>query len=209
MTLGSGQRTAIVFFKAPRVGQVKSRLARDIGRVGAWSFYRRQSATLIRRLAADRRWRVLLAVSPDGWREPAIWPAGVGCIDQGRGDLGERMLRALRTAGPGPAVLVGSDIPLLGPRHLWRAFRLLGRHDVVFGPAEDGGFWLVGAAHANRMPDLFADVRWSGPHALSDTVANLAPGRRHALADKLWDVDTVADLARLDAVGRRISRWRC
>lgn len=209
MTLRPVQRTVIVFFKAPRLGRVKSRLARDLGRVRAWSFYRRQSAGLVRRLATDRRWRLLLAVSPDGWRDPAAWPAGVACVDQGRGDLGRRMLSALRMAGPGPAVLVGSDIPLLAPSHLWRAFRLLGRHDVVFGPAEDGGFWLVGASHANRMPDLFAGVRWSSPNALADTQANIRPGLSHALADLLWDVDTIADLERLnapDGVLRR--RWR-
>ena len=50
------------------------------------------------------------------------------------------------------------------------AFALLGRHDLVFGPAADGGFWLVGCRH--RPPD-FGEVRWSSPHALEDTLANL------------------------------------
>lgn len=189
-------RTVIVFMKAPRMGRVKSRLARDLGRVGAWCFYRRHSAMLLRRLSADRRWRVLLAVSPDDWRDPRSWPCGLARMGQGRGDLGRRMLRALRAAGPGPAVLVGSDIPALRPAHVWRAFGLLGSHDLVLGPAEDGGYWLVGAAHANRMPDIFDNVRWSGPHAMADTIANIPPGRRHALADLLWDVDTAADLVR-------------
>ena len=58
-------------------------------------------------------------------------------------------------------------------RHIAAAFRLLGRHDLVFGPAEDGGFWLVGARRRPRLPPLFGQVRWSSPHALADTLADL------------------------------------
>ena len=193
------RRTVVILAKAPRIGRVKSRLARDLGRVGAWRFYRRECLALVARLAADRRWRVLLAVSPDDWSGSAIWPAGPRRIGQGQGDLGQRMRRALRAAGNDAAVLVGSDIPALGPGHVWRAFRALGRAQVVFGPAEDGGYWLVGCRHGAATPDMFAGVRWSGPMALSDTLANLPCHRRHALADLLWDVDTVADYRRLGA----------
>jgi rSAM/selenodomain-associated transferase 1 len=193
------RRTVIVFLKAPRLGRVKSRLAGDIGRVAAWRFYAAQSRAVIRRLAADRRWRLLLAVTPDEWREPAPDLRRLPHIGQGRGDLGRRMRRALRAAGPGPAVLVGGDIPGIAPSHLWSAFRALGRAPLVFGPAEDGGYWLVGCAHASAMPDIFRGVRWSTAHALADTLANLPAGRRYALVDRLWDVDTGADYARLFA----------
>jgi hypothetical protein len=99
------------------------------------------------------------------------------------------MRRALANCPAAPAVLVGSDIPALEAHHIAEAFRLLGRNDLVFGPARDGGFWLVGARHARRLPPLFERVRWSGPDALADTLAGL-PGRlKVGYADTLEDVD--------------------
>jgi hypothetical protein len=110
-------------------------------------------------------------------------------VGQGGGDLGERMRRALAGCPPGPAVLVGSDIPALGPDHITEAFRLLGRHEIVFGPAADGGFWLVGARRSPRLRPLFGKVRWSSPHALQDTLADLPHTASVGFAATLEDVD--------------------
>ncbi|WP_270939419.1 TIGR04282 family arsenosugar biosynthesis glycosyltransferase, partial [Falsiroseomonas oryzae] len=106
------------------------------------------------------------------------------------GDLGRRMQRAL--ARHRRAVLVGSDIPGLARSDLAAAFLALGRADAVFGPAEDGGYWLVGLG-PRRPARPFAGVRWSSAHALADTLANFH-GRRVALLRTLRDVDTVEDL---------------
>lgn len=183
--------TLYLMLRAPRLGAVKTRLAREIGAVEAWRAYRAVAAAACRRLAADPRWHTVLAVTPDRWR-PAEAPfAGLPLVSQGRGDLGGRMQRLLDTAPPGPALIVGSDIPALAPRHIARAFAALGRADIVLGPAADGGYWLVGAKRAPRVPRLFAGVRWSGPHALDDTRAN-ARGLRVALADTLHDMDDAA-----------------
>ncbi len=184
--------TVIVFARAPRLG-VKKRLARGIGAMAALRFYRAQLAATLRE-ARDRRWRTVLAVTPDHAR--ARWPRGIPRRGQGRGDLGLLMARAL--AGHRRAVLVGSDIPGLRRADLATAFRALGRADAVFGPAEDGGYWLVG--YGPRRPARpFAGVRWSSAQALSDTLANFT-GRRVALLRRLRDVDTAADLR---AIGRR------
>jgi glycosyltransferase A (GT-A) superfamily protein (DUF2064 family) len=91
------------------------------------------------------------------------------------------------------AVLVGSDIPGLSRDDIAAAFRALGRADAVFGPAEDGGYWLVGLG-PRRPARPFAAVRWSTRYALADTLTNFA-GRRVALLRTLRDVDTAADLA--------------
>jgi glycosyltransferase A (GT-A) superfamily protein (DUF2064 family) len=85
--------------------------------------------------------------------------------------------------------LVGTDIPSLGPRHIAEAFRLLGHHDVVFGPAADGGFWLVGARRSPRLPPLFGQVRWSSPHTLEDALAGLPRRVSVGIAATLQDVD--------------------
>jgi hypothetical protein len=147
-------------------------------------------ALLLRRLAKDRRWRLRIAVTPDkGRRRASHWRRGVETVGQGSGDLGIRMRRALETCPPGPVVLVGADIPALDVRHVAAALRLLGSHDLVFGPAADGGFWLVGARHPRRLPPLFEQVRWSGPNALADTLAGLPRGITVGYAEQLEDVD--------------------
>ncbi len=182
----------VIFARAPRLGRVKRRLARDVGALAAWRFHRQTTERLVRRLARDPRWRCVLAVTP----EPARWPPGIPRLAQGPGDLGQRMARAMAAQPPGPVVLVGSDIPDLGPAHIARAFRALAGHDAVFGPAEDGGYWLVGVRDRALLNGLFRGVRWSTAHTLADTLANLA-GRRIARLDVLDDVDTGSDLERL------------
>jgi glycosyltransferase A (GT-A) superfamily protein (DUF2064 family) len=112
-------------------------------------------------------------------------------LGQGNGDLGARMGRVFETFAPGPVCIVGADIPEVTAAHIWRAFRALNRADVVFGPARDGGYWLVGLRRGPSLPELFANVRWSTRHALADTRANIE-GRRTALVDELEDVDDAA-----------------
>ncbi len=188
------RRTLVIMVKEPRPGRVKTRLGRDIGMVGAVWWFRHQTRSLIRRLR-DPRWQIVLAVSPD--RQglcSRVWPVDLPRAAQGNGDLGQRMGRMLRQMPKGPVCLIGADIPGIGRRHVWQAFRELGRSQMVFGPAPDGGYWLVGAQRYRALPtDLFHDVRWSTEYALTDTLASV-PGRRVAFIDQLRDVDTVADL---------------
>ena len=191
-------RTLVLFVRAPQLGTGKRRLARDIGDIAALRFERAMIALLLRRLAKDPRWRLRIAVTPDNaCRRARTWRSGAAIVWQGPGDLGIRMRRALETCRPGPVVLVGADIPALDARHVAAAFRLLGSHDLVFGPAEDGGFWLVGARHPRRLPRLFERVRWSGPDALADTLAGLPRRIKVGYADKLGDVDDGNDYRRL------------
>ena len=186
------QRFLVVFVKAPVLGRVKTRLGAAIGADAARAFYRRESARLVGRLGRDRRWRLVLAVSPDPACRATFWPRALPRIAQGRGDIGARMARAFRALPAGPMVLIGSDIPDVTAPMIARAFRALGDGDAVLGPAEDGGFWLIGLkARARRLP-LFRSVRWSSPQALADTRANLG-SRPVALIDRLRDIDTAAD----------------
>ena len=179
------RRNLIIFARAPRLGLVKRRLAADIGDVEARRIYQLLLDRTIRRLAGDRRWRTEVVATA----EPYPWPSRIPRRGQGRGDLGRRMAEAIRTAPPGPVALVGTDIPDLAPRHIERAFRVLGPSDLVFGPAEDGGFWLIGVRKRRALPGLFRGVRWSTRHALADTLANIGAGVSHALVDTLADVD--------------------
>lgn len=184
------QNHLVVMAKAPRMGRVKTRLANDIGAVAALSFYRHTLHTVVRSLADDERWRTWLCVSPDtAVSSSHIWPHGATRITQGQGDLGQRMTHAMRSVPKGPVVLIGSDIPEITPSHIAAAFKSLGRHEVVFGPAEDGGYWLVGQRRRPRFLNLFSGVRWSHPQTLNDTLKNIPASRRPGLLNTLADVD--------------------
>ena len=144
-----------VFVRAPVLGAVKRRLAAGIGAVEALRFYRAATDSLLRRVGRDPRWETVLAVTPD-WAAHGVspWPARIVRTAQGGGDLGARMGRILARDPAVPVAIVGSDIPELGARHVGSAFAALRSADLVFGPAADGGYWLVGrrAGAANARP---------------------------------------------------------
>jgi glycosyltransferase A (GT-A) superfamily protein (DUF2064 family) len=102
------------------------------------------------------------------------------------------MERVARRHLGGRVAIVGADIPGLRAYDVAAAFRRLRAADACFGPAADGGYWLV-ALGARRPARPFGSVRWSSPHALADTLGNFA-GRRVAMLRTLRDVDTAADL---------------
>ena len=196
-----------IFARAPQMGRVKRRLAEGIGAMAAAHFYRTTLARQIGRLARDGRWTVWLFVTPDGSLGHPAWHgvARSRVIAQGQGDLGQRMKRPFRILPPGPVVLVGSDIPAMRPDHIARAFRSLGHHDLVFGPASDGGFWLIGARRAKPLPrSLFARVRWSTGHALADTLTTIPARLSTGMVDTLDDIDDAQDLRRITALARAV-----
>lgn len=183
--------------KRPVIGRAKRRLAQELGQAAALRFYRGCLFHTVLRLAQDPRWRPILAVDPDTAVAESVWHLRrrVAVLPQGRGDLGRRMQRLFERLPPGPAIIVGSDIPAIRPADIAQAFKLLGGADAVLGKAPDGGYWLIGLKRTPKVLRPFAGVRWSGPHALDDTLANLK-GRRVAFAATLSDVDTRTDLAR-------------
>ena len=154
---------------------------------------------------------------PAGWRWPRLlWsPGAQACswpcnrrVPQGTGLLGDRLQRVCDVMPPGPDVIIGTDIPSITPADIAAAFRCLGSHDAVFGPSQDGGYWLIGLKRRPNVPRPFDRVRWSSQHALSDTGENLSrfkSGLKIAYLRHLDDVDTVDDLAgQRPFIGRRI-----
>jgi len=185
-------RHLVIFARMPRLGAGKRRLAADIGQLAALSFQRTALLGLINRLGRDDRWRSYLAITPD-WA--GLRATAHRRFRQSRGDLGARMKATLRRLPPGPAVIIGSDLPDLRPQHIEQAFRKLGSADAVFGPAQDGGYWLIGMKRSASHPDLFKAVRWSSVHTLQDTLDNL-PNRKVAFLDMREDIDDGAALSR-------------
>jgi len=185
--------TLIVMAKMPSAGRVKTRLARDIGTAEALRFYRHQLAQTCRILAHDSRWQLVLSLAPDHVRWGRQLPVDA-LIGQGGGGLGARMQGLFNHVGQGPLIIVGADIPAITPMMIGTAFRQLKGYDFTFGPATDGGFWLVGQRRRPRVYEAFANVRWSSTHALKDTLKNI-PAARIAYVAELNDIDTGADLA--------------
>lgn len=189
----------VIFARRPRAGEVKTRLAAAIGAQPAADAYLEMLSGVIDRLAGAPAWAVELAVTPDeAAGDEAAWPRATARRPQGPGDLGTRILRVLSQAHPAaPVLVVGSDVPELGPAQAAAAFSALADADLVLGPAPDGGYWAIGAARP-PPPALLDGVRWSTADARADTLANArALGLRVAALD-LWleDVDEVEDWRR-------------
>ncbi len=198
----------VVLARYPRAGSVKRRLAAAIGDAAAADLYRAFLVDLQGRLAGQRSWTTYWAF------EPAQSPFAdeIGGHDrsfpqQGR-SLGERMGAAmgrLFESGHSSVVLIGSDIPHLPLAALEDAFRRLAAgSQLVLGPADDGGYYLLGA---RAVPPVLSSIRWGGADVLRATVAAArAAGIEPEMVSGCYDVDDFASLERLraDIAQRRV-----
>lgn len=174
-----------LFARAPSPGRVKNRLAAVIGEDDALACYASLLAGAIAVVSSFEAEVWLEGEDPD-----MQWAGDLPVRTQPSGDLGAKMLAAFES---GAAVVVGSDIPELQPRHISHALELLSDHDLVLGPTEDGGYYLIAMREPHRH--LFVDMPWSTDGVLAETVAR-AESLRIGYCEKLWDVDVEADYRR-------------
>ena len=192
----------IVFARAPEPGKVKTRLIPALGVAGAAALYRRLVLHAIGAAKEADSGPVELWCAPDA-SQPFFADCarrlGVSLHPQAEGDLGERMRQAfIAVLGRSVrAILVGSDIPALSAPYVRDADRALsGGDDVVIGPAEDGGYVLIGLKRCE--PELFREIPWGGPSVLAETRRRIARlGLRCRELPVLWDLDRPEDLERL------------
>lgn len=185
----------LIYAKPPRMGLAKTRLAAGMGPTQARRIAHFTLARTMRAAEASGL-DVSLYLSPDralGETLGGILPPHLPRFSQGPGTLTEKLAKGLTDSPNGPVMFIGTDAPDISPALLRDASRLLSRNDAIFGPASDGGFWLFGVNKRPGLSTLFQNVRWSGPHAMSDLRANLPSGFRVALLPTLQDVDTAAD----------------
>lgn len=188
----------VIMARQPLFGTGKRRLAAECGEVAAWQFQRRNLERLIRKLGNDPRWQLELALTPRSCHAPVPPARHLPRHSQQAGDLGQRILGELfppeRKARPGPCMVIGADIAAVRPRHILQALKALHHRDWVLGPAEDGGFWLIGTRVNRRRAPNFTGVPWGTAQAF-EIVRQRLPGSC-ALADRLYDVDEACDLDR-------------
>ncbi len=198
----------ILFAKAPVAGRVKTRLAPRIGAEAAAELHRACVRDMLERLGAMGGADLFLHtdIPTDAWQD-----VPVARKLQHSGDLALKMVHALEESlaeGRPQAVIVGSDAPTLPRAHVERL--LASRADVVFGPAEDGGYYAIGCRRIHR--EMFRGVEWSGAETLAQSErAAQACGLRVERGPGWWDVDAPADLDRLMAapdLPRFTAAWR-
>jgi rSAM/selenodomain-associated transferase 1 len=189
-----------MFAKYWQPGSVKTRLAARIGEQRAADVYRAFVFTLLRRFSDVAESRDLVFTPDHQLKEfQSIGTSAWQLHPQGPGDLGARMQRYFQRTletGATDVVLIGSDSPTLPRRYLDRAFQSLQRANVVLGPSEDGGYYLIGAR--NVVPPIFAGIDWSTPRVWDQTLEKLnATELTLAVMPTWYDVDSAADLRRL------------
>jgi uncharacterized protein len=192
------------FAKYPEPGQVKTRLAKDIGPGPAAAFYRRIAEYVLKRTAPlGSGYLRIVFYTPDVMRQSFVDWLGNEVLRTQRGsDVGERMTNALEEMlemGAEKAIVVGADIPGLHRGIIDRAFRELDCADIVIGPALDGGYYLIGMKSAH--PEIFLNIDWGEGDVFEKTVFNINKmGLRYHTVETLFDVDSLEDFLKAEEI---------
>ncbi len=195
----------LLFAKAPTPGEVKTRLIPDIGEHAATELHKELVLNALNILTEAALSPVELWCAPDTQHPFFIecqqrFSVSLHC--QQGADLGARMHHALNQHRSTPTLLIGSDIPSINVDYLSQGIEaLLHGKSWVIGPAEDGGYVLIGCRNSEER--LFSDVTWGGNQVLAQTMKKAKQcGVAPLLLEPLWDLDNATDLARWRA-GKR------
>lgn len=183
--------TLYIVAKAPLMGRAKTRLAADIGPVHAKRIYRGLMAQVLRQVQ-DPRWETVLAVTPPHLLGRVPDWEGMTQIPQVSGSLTPRLTALF--ARKGPTLTIGTDCPQVDATDIASAFQALRTHKYVFGPADDGGFWLMGT-NGPLPRGFFNGVRWSHAKTLEDVKARCRGD--FAELRRLTDVDDLKALRQI------------
>lgn len=207
----ASHNAVLLFTRYPTPGQTKTRLIPALGAEGAARLQRDMTELLVTRLKpATIQGRFQLTACHAGASSSAMrrWLGrGLAYEAQAGGDLGKRMARAVQNCFNRDArkvVIIGADCPGVSPSVLEQAFAALDRQPVVFGPAQDGGYYLVGLSRPCAA--LFQDIVWGSETVLRDSLARARQlGLDPALLSTLPDIDRPEDLAHWETARREAS----
>ena len=186
----------IVFVKNMTLGHVKTRLAKSIGNELAFEVYK---ALVNVTENATKKLNTPLRIYFSETIDDSIWEGTYKAVQKGS-NLGERMKNAFQKAfddGYERIVLIGSDLPDINVSHLKKGLKALTHSKVVFGPAEDGGYYLIGLSEMNTK--VFNNKSWSQSHLLAETISELKQNNTtYSTLEVLNDIDTIDDLVSSD-----------
>ncbi|VAW63868.1 Glycosyltransferase [hydrothermal vent metagenome] len=190
----------IVFIKAPVTGQCKTRLIPLLGAEQACAFYKTLVTHCLKQLKGLSHTDIAIYATPRT-QHPFIQALNkqneYALHTQQGNNLGERMYAAIQTSLQyySKTVLIGSDCPPINQKYIQQAFNALKQCDIVFGPAEDGGYVLIGA---NKIePLVFENINWGSHQVLQQSLNNCQTSAYNThLLDTLWDIDTPEDYKR-------------
>lgn len=181
----------IIMAKPPILGKVKTRLAQGIGDENALEVYKNLLRHTIEIARNSTLKPAVFATEESGYFNES----GFEQYLQPEGDLGNKMDLACRQMlnSAEKVVIIGTDCPDISHQHIDRANKLLDSNDVVFGPCEDGGYYLLGLKKSHK--ELFENLPWSTESLLELTLDRCQEaGIKTALLEELSDVDTIHDL---------------
>jgi rSAM/selenodomain-associated transferase 1 len=186
----------VVMVRAPRLGTVKTRLAAELGDDRALAIHRAMTERVVGAVGAAPCALTVAYTPSDAGAEMRGWLGDrFHFVSQHGTGLGERMTAAIEArlrAGARRVIVIGTDCPTLDADTVTEALAALETHDVVFGPASDGGYYLVGVRAPQRA--IFDRVPWSSEHTLAVSLVRAADaGLTVALLDEMRDVDTADD----------------
>ena len=200
------RRQLIVFLKEPQPGKVKTRLAATVGEEAAGALYRACIELTLERLWAFRSEAVLSIDPPEALARMRAWVGTAWSLRPQQGStLGERLADATGDAfarGVQRLVVIGTDAPWVREEDVQAAFRALDDADVVLGPTEDGGYYLIGLSRC--IPALFEGIAWSTASVYAQTHAKAeALGLRVEVVRPGYDLDHLEDVKRFVSEERR------
>lgn len=187
----------LIFTKYPRPGCVKTRLIPVLGAEAAALLHCRLTEQTVSEML---KLHCRLKVCYDGASRAEMqqWLGDLELLEQGSGDLGQRISRAVDLSfkeGADKVVVVGTDTPTLTAHTVLRAFQGLENAELVLGPARDGGYYLI--ALSRPVPALFVGIEWSSERVLRQTLT-AATGLKVLLLEEMADIDRPEDLALLE-----------
>jgi len=196
----------IIFVKYPDPGKVKTRIARELGAEKAADIYSLIAGSVIENVSGSDKYRTVFFFDPPEMENGIRQRLGRGDVTyepQSGNTIGERMSDAFErvfSGGAEKAVLIGTDVPEITGEMVTRAFRLLEFEDAVIGPAEDGGYYLLGLKKPESL--LFDDIEWGSDSVYKRTVERIEKlDLSYKSLDTLRDVDTAED------VGTELLKW--
>ncbi len=193
------EKCILLFIKYPEKGNVKTRLAKDIGHDFTLRLYKNFVLDILDELSRCTYNLVIYYYHHKDSSHVKKWIEGnYFCIPQNGETLGERMKNAFENVfseGYSKVIIIGSDIPDLSIKLIDEAFNELDKHDAVIGPSYDGGYYLIGMKKEKFLPEIFQGIEWSTEKVFNETIRIFRENEYNVhMLPEMLDIDTIDDL---------------